>query len=179
MEADLPDRGAHAGAGGAFAAFVEAQRAPLARFLRAQRVPDADVPDLAQDVLVRLLRYRDREQPSAWTALMYRIAIHLVMDRAKGEARARENLARTRHDEEPVSPSPESEALGRERVERLRTAILGLPPRCRDVYVLQRVEELTYSQIARRLGISVKAVEKQMSRALRAMRAAESAGGED
>jgi RNA polymerase sigma-70 factor (ECF subfamily) len=40
-----------------------------------------------------------------------------------------------------------------------------LPERCREVFLLHRVESLSYSQIATRCGISVSAVEKNIARA--------------
>jgi RNA polymerase sigma-70 factor (ECF subfamily) len=52
----------------------------------------------------------------------------------------------------------------------VRAAILALPPRCRAVYLMNRMDGLSYSEIARRCGISAKAVEKHMSRALRELR---------
>jgi len=42
-----------------------------------------------------------------------------------------------------------------------------MPPRRRDVFLLHRIDELTYPQIARKLGISIKAVEKHIHLALK------------
>jgi RNA polymerase sigma-70 factor (ECF subfamily) len=50
------------------------------------------------------------------------------------------------------------------------TAIAALPPRTREVFVMSRERGLRYSEIAEQLGISVKAVEANMSRALRMLR---------
>lgn len=52
----------------------------------------------------------------------------------------------------------------------LAKEVLALPERCRQVFELSRVEFLTNSQIADRLGITVKAVESQMTIALRRLR---------
>jgi RNA polymerase sigma-70 factor (ECF subfamily) len=49
-------------------------------------------------------------------------------------------------------------------------ALDALPPRARAVVILRRFENLTYPQIAQRLGISVSAVEKHMGRAMSALR---------
>ena len=58
--------------------------------------------------------------------------------------------------------------------EELQAAIAramdGLPPRCREVFELSRLHGLKYAEIAQVLGVTVKAVEAQMARALRTMR---------
>ena len=53
----------------------------------------------------------------------------------------------------------------------VRDAIAALPPRTREVFVLSRERGLRYGEIAGMLGVSVKAVEANMSRALRLLRA--------
>ncbi|MGC4035848.1 MAG: RNA polymerase sigma-70 factor [Chitinophagaceae bacterium] len=52
----------------------------------------------------------------------------------------------------------------------LRNALLKLPEQCRTVFQLNRMEELTYNEIAKRLNISVKTVEAHMSKALKRLR---------
>jgi len=52
----------------------------------------------------------------------------------------------------------------------IASAVAGLPDRCREVFELSRVHGLKYSEIATKLGISVKTVEAQMGQALPVMR---------
>lgn len=54
--------------------------------------------------------------------------------------------------------------------EKIRTTIDELPEKCREVFMLSRNENLKYKDIAERLGISVKTVEAQMSKALQHLR---------
>ena len=49
-------------------------------------------------------------------------------------------------------------------------AIDSLPERCREVFMLSKMEELSNKEIAERLGISVKTVEVQMTKALSRLR---------
>ena len=53
---------------------------------------------------------------------------------------------------------------------RLRLALGELPQQCRTIFQLSRFEDLKYREIADRMGISVKTVENQMSKALRILR---------
>lgn len=53
----------------------------------------------------------------------------------------------------------------------LKEALANLPPKCREVFVLSRVSNLTYKQIGDSLGISIKTVENQMGKALKILRA--------
>ena len=52
----------------------------------------------------------------------------------------------------------------------VRAAVDRLPPRCREVFMLSRDGGLTYGEIAKSLGISIKTVETQMGRALKSLR---------
>lgn len=57
-----------------------------------------------------------------------------------------------------------------ELAERIFEALRALPEKCREVFSLNRFEGLKYSEIAARLGISVKTVEARMSKALKILR---------
>ncbi len=52
----------------------------------------------------------------------------------------------------------------------IRSAIDALPPRTREVFLMSRERNLRYSEIAEQLGVTVKAVEANMTRALRQLR---------
>ena len=54
---------------------------------------------------------------------------------------------------------------------RINSAIETLPVKCREIFILCRIKELRYSEIAQQLGISVKTVEMQMGIALKKLRA--------
>ncbi len=54
--------------------------------------------------------------------------------------------------------------------ELIAKALDRLPPKCREVFLLSRISNLTYLQIADNLGISVKTVENQISKALKILR---------
>ena len=53
---------------------------------------------------------------------------------------------------------------------RINAAIDKMPEKCREIFVLNRFENLKYNEIAQKLSLSVKTVEAQMSKALQIMR---------
>ncbi len=64
----------------------------------------------------------------------------------------------------------EDHLVAKELKERIEKATAELPEKCREVFLKNRVEQKKYQEIADELGISLKTVEAQMSKALRIMR---------
>src|SRR2546430_12395058 len=74
-------------------------------------------------------------------------------------------IERASYEEPPMADSPEDECLRRELDDAVRRAIAELPGRCREIFVLHRRDELSYQEIAARLGLSLGTVKSQMWRA--------------
>ncbi|MCD9005326.1 sigma-70 family RNA polymerase sigma factor [Luteimonas sp. XNQY3] len=157
----------------AFAAFLRAESDVLVGYLRGKQVDPEDARDIAQEAQMRLLRYRQHGR-DVLRPLLYRIALNLLRDRWRQRAVAGEVSAHgDALDVETLmadGPGPEQIAVQRQELERARQAIADLPPHCRGVYLLNRVEGMSYPRIARHMGVSVKAVEKQISKALALLR---------
>ncbi len=71
-----------------------------------------------------------------------------------------------------TAPAVEDLVGARQELARLEEILLRLPPGCRQVFLLRKVEDLTHEEIARVLGISRKTVENHMTRAYRLLREA-------
>lgn len=159
-----------------FEEFLREQREGLLRFLMSRLSSEEDAQDAAQESLVRLARYRDREPPESWRPLLFRIASNVAIDQQR---RATTHRAAAHVPYEQVlyavpdsDPGPEEQLSRRQLIARMWEVVETLPPRCRDIYLLSRVEGLSQRSIAETYGISVKAVEKQMTRALSKLRRA-------
>ena len=156
-----------------FDGFVRSQRDGLVRFLQRRTRSADDAEDLAQESFTRLMRYRGHA-PDSWAGLLYRIAVNALHDRGRRSV--------SRFDAQHVSlddaagelpneePSHEQRTATEQELVALQRALLRLPDRCREVYLLNRIEGMSYTEIAEHCGISVKAVEKHVSRALRLLR---------
>ncbi|MET0254801.1 MAG: sigma-70 family RNA polymerase sigma factor [Luteibacter sp.] len=157
----------------AFERFVREQRAQLVGYLRHKVPSEDDAQEVAQESFVRLIRYRDNP-PDAWLALLYRIANNVVTDRARWAMshRSGDHVDVDAHADSIASPGPDlAQALDTSRaLEEVQKALLRLPARCRDIYLLNRIEGMSYAEVAAHCGISVKAVEKHISKALGILR---------
>lgn len=151
-----------------FERFVLEHRDALIRFL-CKRTGEEDAKDIAQESLVRLMRYRG--QPAEQLKLlMYRIAMNELNDRGRRQqsqhASAHVSFDQHFHGLPSADLAHDQRVANQQELARVREAILRLPTKCRQVYLLNRIEGMSYTEIARHCGISVKAVEKHIGRAL-------------
>lgn len=140
----------------------------LVRYFRRHLRHEADAEDLAQEALVRLVR--SPAQVEHAEAYVLRIASNLLRDRFRRDRSHHTGLHDpfddALHELPSEEPGTDDVYASRERLERLLSALDELSPRCRQVFLLQRYEGMTYTAIARQLQVSVSAVEKHMMRAL-------------
>jgi len=146
-------------------AAYRAEAARLARFVRRRLPGREDAEDMVHDAFVRLAASgpRDLKNPPAF---LQRIVRNLLIDRSRRRAARPLHLPATPDTDLPVLPD-QSYAIEADDVKRqYRRAVDALPPRTRQVFLLHRVEELSYRDIARQLEISVRTVEWHVAQAL-------------
>lgn len=140
----------------------------LGRFLARRAVPQ-DRDDVAQEVALRLHQRGPGTDLACPDAFAMRVARNVMADRwRRDRARARDQhvpLEEFHHPVEELSPARVME--GRETLALVLRSLEELPERTRHIFVLQRMEGMSYSAIASQLEISVSAVEKHMSKAIR------------
>lgn len=143
--------------------------AALRAFLRWKMgLAEDEVHDAVQETYEHLLRYRRSTWEELPRALVMRIAANVVIDRSRHDAarQARQHLSIDALELESAEPTPERRVLAQQDIALVREAILAMPRRCQEVFLLSRIKGRNYLQIADELGISVKAVEKHISHAL-------------
>ena len=132
------------------------------RFFR-RRVGPAEAEDMVQDVFLAMSA-RQGDPVDNVEGYLFRIAANLINKRLGREATraAVEALL-----EAPEGFSPERILMSKQEAAGVLAAIRNLPPRTREAFIFHRFEEMTYPEIARRLGISVSAVKQLIARAIR------------
>lgn len=145
--------------------------ADLMQFLRRSWQNRNDLDDLCQEVYVRTYEAALHSIPNPARPFVFTVARNLVVDRVRREHVVPiEAIADL--DELGIAldtPSPERSAIARDELRLLQAAINRLPPRCREVFVLGRIEGLTGRQIAARLGIAETTVSDHLTAGLNAL----------
>lgn len=139
----------------------------LLRFF-SRRAGITEAPDLLHETFARMagVEAAARRRIESPGAFLTRIAVNLLRDRARSAAR-RSPACHLEFDERVHGAvDPQRLLDDRDALSRLEQAVGRLNPRTREIFLLHRVEGLTYAEIAQEVGMSVKGVKKQMTKAL-------------
>jgi RNA polymerase sigma factor (sigma-70 family) len=140
----------------------------LMHFLSRRLRVAEDAADVAQETYIRLLQYEGSREIHSPSSLLFRIAINVAHDLGRTE-QTRQAGKQCQIDDLDLpsdQPTPEREISGQQDLAILYQAIADLPPKCQQAFLLSRVRHMTYPEIGRHCGISVKMVEKHISHAL-------------
>lgn len=145
--------------------------ASLMRFLRRNWREENDMLDLRQDIYVRIFESAARGLPDLVKPFVFTTARNLLIDRAR---HAKIVLIETIADLDTLDIwidelTPERHASGRTELRQLQLALEALPPRCRQVVELRKIEGLSQRDVAARLGIAEDTVERQVANGMRAL----------
>ena len=149
----------------------------LTRFVHAPQARE----DLVQEVFLRVVRWRDRYEPTArFSTWLYRIVFNLAINETQ-RADKRESSRGARDDEDAARnvlshvadenvAEPADDLARGDVVAAVRAAIRALPDTQRMALILAKYDEMPYEEIGKVLGISEKAVKSLVHRARETLR---------
>lgn len=120
--------------------------------------------DLIQDVFLKLWEHKNNIDKESIKPFLYKTVNNMLANYYKKENiifRFTNSLLTKNNNE-----SPEFLLELKDFDERLQRSISNLPEKCRVVFLMNRIDNLKYHEIATTLGLTQKAVEKRMSKAL-------------
>ena len=153
------------GLNGWFVREVLPLEAALMQFLRRSWPNKSDIDDLAQEVYARVYEAAREKIPQPVKPFVFTIARNLLIDRVRHEQVVPiEAVA----DLETLgvavdAPGPDRNVMAQDELRRLQAALEKLPPRCREVVVLGRIEGLSGKEISQRLGIGASTVSEHLA----------------
>lgn len=141
----------------------------LLRYLARTWMRRDEIHDLRQEIYVRVYEAAAKSLPLSPKSFVFTTARNLMTDRIR---RGRVVSIEATADLEALNVlvdeiSPEHRASARQELSRLAQALDRLPPQCRNVVWLRKVEGISQRQVAERLGISEGAVEKHITKGVR------------
>jgi RNA polymerase sigma-70 factor (ECF subfamily) len=143
---------------GAVDHLFQSESTQLRRYFRFKTGDRDGAADLVQDAFVKMMEAPAAEirNPAAY---LQRIARNLIVDWF------RDRRSKPHSEGVPLHECDAAIAAPQEDLSLFEDAVRGLSDKTRTVFLLKRVEGLTYEQIAKRLSISAKTVEYHMAQA--------------
>ena len=127
-----------------------------------------DARDLAQETFLKLWQNMQKVKEGKEINFLYTIASNLFIDKKRREKVNQTYLSNRVSDYE--REHPEFCYLTKEYGIKVDSCISSMPTKIREVFVKNKIEKMTYAEIAVEYGLSVKAIEKRMGHALRAFK---------
>ena len=153
-----------------FKQYFDAYYRPIRNFLY-YKCGDADIADDAvQQVFMKLWEVRYTIKPETIKALLYAIALNILRNHFKHQKVVYSFVAKQSGEEE-TTESADFDLQQKEFKEKLQRVLDKIPEKSRAVWLMNRMEGLKYGEIAERLDLSVKAIEKRMHQALEIVKA--------
>jgi len=144
---------------------VQPHEEALRAYLQSNFPKERDVDDVVQESFLRVWQVRASHQVLFAKALLFKVARHLVIDHARRRKISPENDVGDLEVQNVIQPgSNVVDVVGlREKTRLLAQAIDSLPPRCREIVILRKLQCLPQKEVSERLELAEKTVEAQLA----------------
>lgn len=144
----------------------------LREFLARQRLKPDEVADIVQETYCRIHQAGKVDTIRNPKAFLFRVAHNVRLNKQKHCRSCGEDDALDISSIEIASdePGPYRSFKGEQELAIVRAAFEELTPKCREAFVMNRFQNMTFAQIAIELSLSVSMIEKHVSFAISHMR---------
>lgn len=151
--------------------YAREYRGALSRYFARRGAPANAIEDLVQDVFVRLAKLSQTSLIENGEAYLMRTASTVWIDYLRKQQRTNSRVHFEYDDDQhsPAGISPERALESKQNLDRVVEALEALPPRTRQIYLLCRVDGRKRRSVAKQMGITVSAVDKQLMSAAKAV----------
>lgn len=132
----------------------------LLRFLYLKLNSEQEARDVAQEAYVRVLNLDSPETVSHLRAFLFKTAANIAIDRARARARMTSTpaMALEFFEEERADFDPARGVAAREELDLIAQALDELTPKCRQAFLMRRLDGYSSSEIATRMRIPERTV---------------------
>ena len=137
----------------------------IKRFIRRFLYRTEDIDEIAQETFLRAYRATEGRQINSPKAYLFQVARTLAYRELSRKTRCLTDYIEDLDDVEATDQDTlEEECAAQQKIRHYFEAIASLPPQCRKVFLMRKVQAMPHSAIAETLGISHSAVEKHIAR---------------
>ncbi|MDP6674978.1 MAG: sigma-70 family RNA polymerase sigma factor [Gammaproteobacteria bacterium] len=160
----------------AFEVLYARHKGPLYRYFLRRGLGTEPAAELAQEVWMKIIRTKDRYEPSAkFTTYMYRLAHNCLIDLSRRSAyKITQQVIGDDIDvaglPATATANPEAEAIYNESVEQFRSALANLPDEQREAFILKQESGLSLADIAHVTGVSTETAKSRLRYAFSKLR---------
>lgn len=133
----------------------------LRRFIHRQQ----DIEDIAQEAFIKAFKTEKSNGVSHPKTLIFTIAKNIALNELRSKARrVTDYIEECQSEPETIEFSIEEEVQALDGLQNYCSAVDALPEQCRRVYLMRKVHGLTHKEIAERLQITVRSVERHLQK---------------
>lgn len=138
----------------------------LLRFLKVKLRSPQEAKDVAQEAYVRLLKLDAPDASSYLRALLFKTAANLAIDRLRARQSEVRRLEMEFFEEVSTESDPEKRATAAEDLRSIEQSLARLPAKCRQAFLLRRLDGLSCAEIARRMQIPERTIRHYITEAI-------------
>lgn len=146
--------------------FYQAHHAWLNGWLRKKLSCVFDASDVAQDAMIKVIYHQDLSTIQEPRAYLTTTATRLIIDLVRKRNLEAAYVDALRYQQEELAASPEHIREAVEMLNQIVKMLEGLPEKVYRAFLMNKLEGLSYIEIAQQLGVSSSMVKQYMARAM-------------